>query len=255
GDKIQSIELEDGRQFEGNDFISNVHPAVTLDMVEEGKIRNAYRKRVNNMENSVSVFILYIVLKENALDYFNCNYYHYIDHDVWSAASYGNDWPKGYALFTGATSKDPAYSHTMIAMAYMQYSEMEKWAGTQSTVSYEEDRGEGYEDFKREKAEKLLDEIEKKIPGLRHKIASYYTSTPLTYRDYIGTRDGSLYGIVKDYKDPLKSFISAKTKIPNLYLTGQNLNMHGVLGVTIGSVVTCSEFLGNKYIMDQVVKA
>ena len=36
-------------------------------------------------------------------------------------------------------------------------------------------------------------------------------------------------------KGPISVFISPKTKIPNLLFTGQNLNMHGVLGVTIGA--------------------
>lgn len=255
GENIQYVALEDGRRFEGKHFISNVHPAVTLDMIEEGKIRNAYRKRINNLENSVSVFILYIVLKKGALDYFNCNYYHYIDPDVWAGASYGEDWPKNYAVFTNASSKESEYAHTLTAMAYMQYAETEKWADTYNVVSNEVDRGADYEEFKRQKAETLLDRMEDKFPGIRQKIATYYTSTPLTYRDYIGTKDGALYGIIKDYKDPMRSFISARTKIPNLLLTGQNLNMHGVLGVTIGAIVTCSEFLGSEYLMNKINEA
>ena len=64
-----------------------------------------------------------------------------------------------------------------------------------------------------------------------------------------------MYGIVKDHKDPLRTFISPKTKVPNLYLTGQNLNMHGVLGVTIGAVVTCSEILGMDYLVKKIQEA
>lgn len=251
GDKIKSVVLEDGRQFEAKNFISNMHPAVTLDLIEEGKIRNAYRKRINSLENTVSVFIIYVVFKKDTMKYFNCNYYHFLDPNVWSGG-YSDQWPESWAAFTGAASRDDEYTQTMTIMAYMKYSETEKWAQTYNTVSNEIDRGEDYEQFKKEKAERLLDKVELKFPGLRSKIASYYTSTPLTYRDYIGTKDGSLYGIKKDYHDPLRSFISAKTKVPNLFLTGQNLNMHGVLGVTIGSIVTCSEFLGNKYLMEKI---
>ena len=252
GDEIESVELRDGRRFEAKQFISNIHPAVTLDLLEEGKVRNAYKKRINSLENSVSVFIVYLVLKENSLDYFNCNYYHYIDPDVWEGATYGSDWPKSYAVFTGASAKNEKFAQTVTVMAYMQYDEMKTWAESYNIVGYEVERGEAYEEFKRQKAEVLLSRLEERFPGIRDKVASWYTSTPLTYRDYIGTKDGSLYGITKDYKDPMRSFISAKTKIPNLFLTGQNLNMHGVLGVTIGSVVTCSEFLGNQYIMSKV---
>ena len=66
----------------------------------------------------------------------------------------------------------------------------------------------------------------------------------------MGTHDGSIYGIAKNYKDPLKTFISPRTRIPNLLFTGQNINLHGVVGVAISSLVTCSELLG----MEQLVK-
>ena len=66
---------------------------------------------------------------------------------------------------------------------------------------------------------KLIDKLNIKFPNIRSKIKSYYTSTPLSFRDYIGSPDGSLYGVRKDYKNPLKTYLSPKTKVPNLFLT------------------------------------
>ena len=97
--------------------------------------------------------------------------------------------------------------------------------------------------------------MQEKFPGLRDAIKSYYTATPLSYRDYIGNDDGSMYGIAKDYRNPLKTFISPRTKIPNLYLTGQNLNLHGVLGTTMSGLVTCIALLGNEDIIDKIRNA
>ncbi|HET9278532.1 MAG TPA: all-trans-retinol 13,14-reductase, partial [Flavitalea sp.] len=121
--------------------------------------------------------------------------------------------------------------------------------------SQEEDRGTDYDEFKKRKAEKLLDSVEKKFPGLRNHIQAYYTATPLSFRDYIGNDDGSLYGIVKDYKDPLKTFISPRTKLPNLYFTGQNLNLHGILGAAMSGLVTCSAFLKNDSLIEKIRNA
>ncbi|MBL3656828.1 phytoene desaturase family protein [Fulvivirga sediminis] len=253
GDKIEYVQLDDGRKFYGDTFISNIHPTLTLDMIEEGRIRKAYRKRLESLENSVSVFIVFIVPKKGAIENFNCNYYHYINHDVWSGAHYEKDqWPKSYALFSGASSKDEKYAESLIVMSYMKFEDTQKWSDSYNIVSKESYRGDDYELFKKQKAELLIDELEKKFPNIRDKIQAYYTSTPLTNRDYIGTKDGALYGIKKDYKNPMKSFISPKTKVPNLLLTGQNLNMHGVLGVTIGAVTTCSEILGHQTLMKKI---
>ena len=76
-----------------------------------------------------------------------------------------------------------------------------------------EKRGDEYLEFKNKKAEQLLDLIEKKIPDIRSHVKTYYTSTPLTYRDYTGTVNGSIYGVIKDSNSPLKSFIQPRTKI------------------------------------------
>ena len=70
--------------------------------------------------------------------------------------------------------------------------------------------------------------------------------------DYIGGYKGNMYGYVKDSNNPMKSFIAPKTKLDNLYLTGQSINMHGVLGVTIGAVVTCSEIVGKEYLVNKI---
>ena len=165
------------------------------------------------------------------------------------------EWPLGYMISTSASSKSETWAESMTLMMYMNYEDMKPWCDSFNTVADERDRGADYEAFKDRYAEKALVELEKKYPDIREKIASIYTSTPLTYRDYIGNGDGSLYGIKKDHNDPLKSFISPKTKIPNLFLTGQNLNMHGILGVTVGAIITCSEFVGADYLVDKIHEA
>jgi all-trans-retinol 13,14-reductase len=81
------------------------------------------------------------------------------------------------------------------------------------------------------------------------------TSTPLTWRDFTGTPGGSMYGIQKDYCNPSGTVVFPNTKIPGFFFTGQNVNLHGVLGVTIGSVMTCSEILGYDYLLKKIRNA
>ena len=153
------------------------------------------------------------------------------------------NWPLCYAVFFSASSRSAEYAESMTLLAYMRYDEVAQWEKTFNTVSAVDDRGPEYEAFKKRKAEILLDCVEEKFPGLKDCIKTYYTATPLSYRDYVGNDDGSMYGIAKDYQNPLKTFISPRTKIPNLFLTGQNLNLHGILGATMSGLVTCTAFL------------
>ncbi|MCL0138129.1 hypothetical protein M2T37_28010, partial [Klebsiella pneumoniae] len=92
-----------------------------------------------------------------------------------------------------------------------------------------------YERFKYERSEKLLDLVYEKFPQLMGNISSFYAATPLTNRDYIGQRDGAIYGVQKDNNTPLENIISPRTKIPNLFLTGQNINLHGILGTSLSA--------------------
>lgn len=250
----QYAELDNGERIYAKTFISNIPPADTLDLLENSKIRPAYRHRISELKNTISVFTLNIVMKENTFPYLNHNIYHYRKPDVWNEINYRDDeWPTSYALFTPISAKSEVYTDSIALMSYMNFSDVEKWAHTRNTIPREEQsRGADYEDFKLRKSEQLINFIEQRFPDIRPKIKSHYASTPLTFRDYIGVRDGSLYGIEKDYSDPMKSFISPKTKVENLLLTGQNLNMHGVLGVTVSAVLTCSHLLGTEYLINKI---
>jgi all-trans-retinol 13,14-reductase len=254
--EVASVQLADGSQVYGKMFISNMHPVQTLAITETDIIKNAYRNRIKSLENSIGGFVLNIVLKKGAIKYVKHNFYYHKDGHIWDMTEHTEDnWPLCYAVFFSASSKSPGYAEAMNVLAYMRYDEVEKWGHTFNTVAAEKERGKDYDDFKKRKAEILLDCLEEKFPGLRNSISKYYTSTPLSFRDYIGNGDGSMYGILKDYQNPLKTFISPRTKIPNLYLTGQNLNLHGILGAVMSGLVTCIAIMGNENVVEKIRNA
>jgi len=245
---ITSVKTSDGELIEGDYFISNIHPVKTLEMTKSPLLRKVYRNRIASIQNTPSTFSVYVTFKEKSFKYMNHNYYCFSGDDIWSIAEYKIDeWPKGYMFLTPASSKSEIWADCGIVMTYMNFEDVEKWNDT--TV---EKRGEEYLAFKAEKAEILLDLVEERFPGFRSTVKQYYTSSPLTYRDYTGTHKGSMYGIEKDCNDPLNSYVSFKTKIPNLLLTGQNINMHGVLGVTKSSLLTCGAILGVNSLIKKV---
>lgn len=64
-----------------------------------------------------------------------------------------------------------------------------------------------------------------------------------------------MYGNAKDISLGSACRVPQRTKVPNLYLTGQNINSHGMLGVLVGAIVTCSELLTAKTIYEQIKEA
>lgn len=254
--KVNAVITKKGNRIEADTFISNIEPKTTLKMVGEHHFRKAYYNRIQNLEPLPSAFSLYLVFKPETFPYLNHNYYHFKDSSrVWSAHEYSPEsWPEAYMVSMNISEENQKWAESLTTITYMHFDEVKRWEHTHNTVSEIEERGETYDQFKKEKTEVFLKEIEKKFPGIRKCIQSVHTSTPLSYRDYIGGYKGNLYGYVKDSNNPMKTFISPKTKLENLYLTGQSINMHGILGVTIGAVVTCSEILGKEYLIEKINK-
>jgi all-trans-retinol 13,14-reductase len=256
GGELQYAETSEGEQYEGKIFISNIHPAKTLEITESNLIKKAYRNRLNALENSISIFYVNLVLKKNSFKQLNHNYYCFRGNDAWEAVSYTKEsWPPMFAMFFSTPSNDAEFAEGVSILTYMRFEEVKKWEGTYHTTDHKVSRGEEYESFKKEKAEILMDMVEKRFSGIKTATQSMYVGSPLSLRDYLGNDDGTLYGVVKDSRDPLRTFIPPSTKIPNLYLTGQNLNMHGILGVCMSAILTCSSIVGMDYLVNKIKNA
>lgn len=255
--KVTSAEMKEGTKVSGSYFISNIEPKTTLKMVGEEHFRKSFFSRVQSLEGVISAFSLYIVFKPETFKYINHNHYHFKkSSEVWTCHEYDEEsWPKAFMASMNASKKQEEWAEGMTFITYMKYDDVSPWVNTFNTTAEESDRGESYEEFKARKVEKFLKEIEIKFPGIKECIQSIHTSTPLSYRDYIGGSNGNMYGYVKDASNPMKTLIPSKTKLDNLYLTGQSINMHGVLGVTIGAVVTCSEIVGKEYLVTKINQA
>ena len=232
-------------------FISDAHPIRTLELLDTKMIRPAFRKRINSIPQTIGAFSVYLHFKKDTVPYINYNFYGYNDDTPWGCEDYDDrSWPKGFLYMHFCQEESPIYAETGVILSYMHMKDVERWSG--SRVGH---RGSDYEQFKKEKAQLLISSLERHFPGISDSIMHYYTSTPLTYLDYTGTEGGSMYGAAKDVSMGAAYRVPHKTKIPNVYLTGQNINSHGLLGVLVGAIVTCSELLTAKAIYEQVIES
>lgn len=253
---LKSVQTKAGKEYSARQFISNIEIRATMKLIGEERLRKSFMNRVLSWKPVSSCFSVYIVLKSQSLPNFNYNIYHYSSEEqAWNAFRYRKEtWPETYMLSSTASKHHPEFAESLTAISYMDFEEVKEWENTFNTVADEHERGEAYEKFKLEKTEKMIEALEKKIPGLRHAIRRIYTSSPLSYRDYIGNFEGNMYGYMKSSENPLKTMVSPRTKIDNLFLTGQSVNMHGILGVTIGAFNTCAEMLGKDIIDGRLIQ-
>lgn len=246
-------ETADGKRFYGKQFIANVAPEVLLGMIDSSAFRPAYRNRIKGLEQTISTFMLNVVLQPGTVPMKHYNIYWHASDDALAATHYKpEEWPANYAAFFTEDTNNTGYAESVSILSYMHYDEVAQWQGTTNRTGDEHDRGEAYEAFKQQRSEKLLDKLCQRIPELMGNTTAQSAATPLTYRDYTATPKGSLYGILKDIDKPAETQIAVRTKISNLLLTGQNVNLHGVLGVSITALATCAELVGIEYLLGKM---
>ncbi len=251
--ELRSATTDDGTRYIGKRFISNIQPKVLLQLIGKEHFKPAFYNRMQKAPNTLSSFTVHIVCKPESFRYLNHNVYHHTSDHVWTKPEYREEeWPLQFMLSTPATSRSDEWADGISIMTYMRFDEVKQWTDSYNTIVSPNERPTDYEAWKKQKTEKLLDAVEKRFPNIRDCIRSVHASTPLTFRDYIGSDDGNMYGTEKDFRKGLVNFIAPQTKITNLWLTGQYLNLHGIFGVTISSIVTCSQILNKKELLERI---
>lgn len=234
----------DGERYEGKLFISDVHPAHTCRMVKQSRcLHPAYRHRIQQLENTFGMFTVSLRIRPHTIPYFNYNRYIYRHPDVWDF--YRNDSSVGGLLVSCRVPEDGSgHTQQIDLLTPMSWDSCRQWMYTSVGK-----RDRMYKVMKQYVADECIALAEQFLPGLKV-LSRSYTSTPLTWRDYTLTPDGSAYGVRKDFRRPLQTLLSPRTPIPNLLMTGQHLMLHGVHGVTMTAFHTCAAVLGKEVIWD-----
>jgi all-trans-retinol 13,14-reductase len=68
----------------------------------------------------------------------------------------------------------------------------------------------------------------------------------------MGTRRAGAYGLFKDSTNIAASLIPIKTKVKNLLLTGQNVNMHGIGGVPMTAIETIQTIFADESVLNGI---
>lgn len=235
---IRSVTCDDGQTFEAAYFISDIHPALLCQMLEGcPTVRKTFRRRMMSAENTCGMFTAQLSIKPGTLRYFAHNAFVYDRPNVWTMSE-TNDPVKGVMISARVPEDGTDCLRQIDLLTPMPWHECSAW--TETTVGR---RGDDYKTFCHRKAEQCIALAEQYIPGLHEMVEHCYTSTPLTYRDYLGSPEGGAFGMRKDCRASILSFHSVSTPLPNLFLTGQSIILPGIEGVTMTAFETCSKIL------------
>ncbi len=247
--EIKGVKTSSGEEYSADWYISSIHPTELVKLLPSGAFLKGFVNRLNEIPVSYSSFSLFIDLKEEEVPY--------IDHTCYFMEDYGNiwrqhscdfsQWPLGFMYMTPPEENQGKFASRLLVNCIMSFDEVREWEDTKVGS-----RGESYSKWKEECISKIIKKLDIVIPDISKKIYKIYASSPLTIRDYFHTKEGAIFGNKKDCENLMLSQLSVYTKIKNLLLTGQNINLHGICGVPLTAINTCEAILGRNFLIKRI---
>ena len=254
--RVTGVEMADEHFIECSCIISSAGVDNTFGhLLPEAIVeRTGYRKSMKSVQPSVGHLCLYVGLRETAeaLQLPRTNFWIYPDNDFDGALEGFFEkeeapFPVVYISFPSA--KDPDYlnrhpgTSTIEIVAPAPYEQFAKWQGTTWGK-----RGDDYEALKAKLSERLLRHLYDKLPHLEGKVDYHELSTPLSTKWFSAYRHGELYGLEHSPERLQQDWLTPRTKIPGLWLTGQDILTCGVTGAMMGGLLTVTAMVGARKI-------
>jgi phytoene dehydrogenase-like protein len=105
-------------------------------------------------------------------------------------------------------------------------------------------RSADYKSAKSRMTQALLDLVERHRPGFRDLVEYSELGTPLTFEHFTAAPSGIIYGYPGTPEKYSTAWLGPRTPIGNLYLTGSDAALLGIMGALMGGVMTASCLLG-----------
>lgn len=234
-EQVEYAQTINGEKYYANQFLCAVAPKLLLSMTNEKIFRLSTQERVSSFTNDSSAILLSIQTKPHSFKCRNNLFFipaPYIDEQL----------PTYISMLTPINARQDEWADTIEILMYTHYADFQRWE--HSSVG---NREVDYEEYKQQLGDKIIAYIAKFYPEIKGAVQNMYIATPLTIRDYYGNPMGAAYaqqGI----------FIPVRTRIPNLFMTGQAIQYQGFFGMATTSIVTVEQIL-NKIIVEEIAKA
>ena len=245
------VELESGEKIFASRVISNADPKKTYhDLVGKEHLSEKLNAKLDASKYSCTSLMLFLTVDMDVeaagLDSGNIWMMPNRDMDEVYNEMMGKDILQSEyfsGLFISCTTlKDPASydgkHHTLEVLTYINYEAFKEFEGE------DKKRSEKYLAFKAKLMDKMINTLDKTIPGMKESIVHKDLGTPITNEYYVNATEGSVYGTEKTLSQIGPNAFRAVSEINNLYLCGASILAHGVTGATYSGVDTAARVLG-----------
>jgi all-trans-retinol 13,14-reductase len=253
---VTGVEMADGHRIECRTVISSAGVSNTFGSLLPAAAADAfgYSRELESVRPSFAHLGVYIGLQATAeeLGLPKTNFWIYPHNDYDAAVEAfvkdrNAEFPVVYISFPSA--KDPDYLNrhpgtaTIEIVAPAPYEWFERWQGTTWGK-----RGDDYDAFKAELGERLMQHLYARLPQLEGRVDYYEVSTPLSTEWFSAYRRGELYGLDHTVQRFRQEWLGPRTRIPGLWLTGQDTLTCGVTGAMMSGLLTTMAMVGMRRI-------
>ena len=249
--RAAGVRMADGEELRAPAVISDAGVGNTFQRLLPASVaeRHGLRSRLGGLSPSAAHLCAYVGLDRTAaeLELPKHNFWLYpgYDHDA-NVEAFVSDprapLPVVYVSFPSA--KDPDFEDrypgraTIELITLAPWERFAAWAGERVRR-----RGEDYEAIKAELAERMLRELDRRLPQVRPAIDHLEVSTPLSTAHFAGYGRGEIYGLAHTPERFAARWLKPRTPIRGLWLTGQDIVSCGVAGAMAAGYLTASAML------------
>ncbi len=250
--KVKGVEMQDGHFIPCDTVVSSAGIDNTFrHLLPKSAVDSfGYSEKLSSVRPSLAHLCVYIGLKGTAdeLGLPKTNFWIYPSNDFDRHVDeflHDIDAPFPVVYVSFPSAKDPDYlnrhprTSTIEIVAPAPYEWFAKWKGTTWGK-----RGDDYDALKEQLTQRLLAHLYDKVPQLEGRIDYYETSTPLSTDWFSNYHHGELYGIDHTAERMKQDWLGPRTRIPGLWLTGQDTLTCGVTGAMMSGVLTTTAMIG-----------
>ncbi|MBT8110482.1 MAG: NAD(P)/FAD-dependent oxidoreductase [Gammaproteobacteria bacterium] len=252
--RVRGVEMKDGHRIDCDCVISAAGIDNTFNHLLPKNVvaTSGYKTRLEKVQPSFAHLGVYIGLNETAeqLGLPKTNFWIYPDNDYDSAVNAfleNPDAPFPVVYISFPSAKDPDYlnrhpcTSTIEIVAPAPYEWFIKWRDETWGK-----RGEDYDTFKAGLGQRLMQHLYDKVPQVRDKVDYFEVSSPLSTDWFGGYHHGELYGLAHTPERMQQKWLRPQSRIPGLWLTGQDILTCGVTGAMMAGMLTTMSIVGTR---------
>lgn len=237
----RGVRLAGGEEVVAKEVVATVNPTLLPQLLPQGGLRPAYRKRLKQLRQSHSAYIVFAKSRQ-PLEFLRRSNLFMQPQAGTFAYNMQQPLAERPCYLSAVNPAATGDSNGLIGIVPASHAEVAQWQAADKR------RSAGYCEHKRNVGEQLLKMIADNCPQAVE-LELLELATPLTLSDYSLAPEGALYGVghfLGQY-NPLP-----RTRLSGLFLSGQAIAAPGFLGAVVASYLTCGSILGHDYLRGEL---